>query len=139
MKFFWVSALIALGQLIVLSLMIKCMNHRKTVPAVLLFLLKLASYYKIIHLLVDNYIKHIIECVCGYAVGLTCGAILLYIVCFFVYPLVIVKLFKLLWNKLLTVPAVKKVWDNTQDKIEGIKHRLGLGNQRGFKVKKVKF
>lgn len=139
MKYFWVSALIALSQIILLSLMVKCMNRKKAIPAILFFLLKCVSYYYIVHALVDKYLAHIIECVCGYVVGLTSGSILLYVFCFFIYPLVILKLLSFMWRKFIAIPKVQKVWVAVSDKIEDIMHRLGLGNKRGFKVKKVKF
>ena len=139
MKYFWVSALIALGQIILLSLMMKCINHKKPIPAILLFLLKAGSYYFIIHAFVDKYLTKFIECVCGYLVGLTCGSVFLYVFCFFLYPLVISKLIVLLWKKFISIPKVQEIWAKVMNKFEGIMHRLGIGNKRGFKVKKVKF
>lgn len=139
MKFFWIAALIAFLQIIALASMMKCINHKKAIPAILLFLAKAVSYYFIVHAFVDRYIIHIIECLCGYLVGLTSGSALLYLVYFFVYPLVIARFAPILWKRFATIPAVKKVLDSITDKTEGIKHRLGIGNQKGFKVKKVKF
>lgn len=135
MKYFWASALIALVQLIILALMIKCMNHKKRIPAFLLFAAELASYYYVVRILTEKYLVHIIKCVCGHIMGMAVGAIVLYLVCEFLYPLVISKYARIWWSKLTSVPAVEKFLD----KLEGIKHRLGIGNTRGFKVKKVKF
>ena len=139
MKFFWVSALIAFLQIIALSLMMKCITHRKPIPAILLFLAKAASYYFLVNAFVEKYIVRVVECLCGYLIGLTAGPVLLYLTCYFLYPLVILRFAPLLWEKFCNIPAVKKVLDKITDKIEGIKHRLGIGNQKGFKVKKVKF
>ena len=138
MKFFWIAALIAFLQIIALASMMKCINHKKVIPAILLFLAKAVSYYFIVHAFVDNII-HAIEYGCGYLVGLTAGPILLYLFCYFLYPLVISRLVKLLWQKFIAIPQVRKTWDKISDKAEGFMHRAGIGNKRGFKVKKVKF
>ena len=139
MKYFWISALIALGQIILLFLMMKCINHRKPIPAVLLFLSKGVGYYFIVHAFVDKYLVRFVECVCGYLVGLTSGSILLYALCCVLYPLVISRLVVLLWGKFASIPQVEKAIDKVSDKTEGVMHLLGVGNKRGFKVKKVKF
>lgn len=139
MKFFWVSAFIAFLQIIALAVMMKCITHRKPIPAILLFLAKAASYYFLVNAFVEKYIVYVIECLCGYLIGLTAGPVLLYLTCYFLYPLVIVRFAPVLWKKFCAIPAVKKVFDKIDDKLEGIKHRLGIGNQKGFKVKKVKF
>ncbi|MBO5019117.1 MAG: hypothetical protein J6J13_01475 [Clostridia bacterium] len=139
MKFFWVSALIAFLQIILLYIMAKCINRKKAFFAFVIFALKIFCYWKIVFAFVDKYILHAIECVSGYAVGLTSGAVILYIICYFLYPLAVVPGIIFLFNKLLKVPVIRQVSAKFIDIVEGIKHRIGYKNEKGFEVKKIKF
>lgn len=124
MKYFIFSALIAFCQLILLAMLAKCISHHKKPPLLVLVALKIFIYLILIFLLVDKYIKYIVQCLCGYLVGLTGGAVILYILWCFVLPT--------LWVKLEKIPFFAALFEN-------VGRRLGLKKQRGFTVKRVKF